>query len=447
MSGDERESCLDVICSDVERESDNWNGSARVQRFEMSADRPCAWVLPMLLGKQIDDSLRSRVRRTLTLALTHAINEVRTYAAWGIGRHLWTIDRELALHCVNALATEATLVEEAIKADRSRPYNERRKVDDIEAEAAAVVRRRFFEVGQIAENAHQVMDPTSWFGAEADKHILAILSQIPTDPVAIAAFERIAHTLVGWWDVDDEPRGNRNKLRDERNHWTESSLSDLLQDFLLRTSVTPAAKILQPILHAVDPHPREVYWVLQGLISAEDRRPSTLQFWSLWELFADRVRRATWLTRIDDEYASGNEILSAIFLGSSWKDGVRHWRSLEGHAHHVHALFDDLPPTSTVLDDYLRFLFHIGEQSLPEAFIRIAKRLQQGIPLQMMRKGNTVFLLEVLLQRYVYGRPLELKRQNDLRQAVLFLLDQLVENGSSAAFRMRDDFVTPLSTS
>jgi hypothetical protein len=62
-------------------------------------------------------------------------------------------------------------------------------------------------------------------------------------------------------------------------------------------------------------------------------------------------------------------------------------------------------------------------------------------------EGNTVFLLEVLLQRYVYGRPLELKRDSNLRDAVLFLLDLLVENGSSAAFRMRDDFVTPVSNS
>ncbi len=60
----------------------------------------------------------------------------------------------------------------------------------------------------------------------------------------------------------------------------------------------------------------------------------------------------------------------------------------------------------------------------------------------MLKKGNTVFLLVVLLQRNVYGRPLELKRQNTLREAVLVLLDLLVEQGSTAAFRMRHDFVT-----
>ena len=61
----------------------------------------------------------------------------------------------------------------------------------------------------------------------------------------------------------------------------------------------------------------------------------------------------------------------------------------------------------------------------------------------MLAKSDTVFVLEVLLQRYVYGRPLELKRDTRIRDAVLFMLDCLVEAGSSAAFRMRDDFVTP----
>jgi hypothetical protein len=52
--------------------------------------------------------------------------------------------------------------------------------------------------------------------------------------------------------------------------------------------------------------------------------------------------------------------------------------------------------------------------------------------------------LERLLERHVYGRPLELKKNRHLQVAVLELLDILVDRGSSSAFRMRDDFVTPL---
>ncbi len=135
---------------------------------------------------------------------------------------------------------------------------------------------------------------------------------------------------------------------------------------------------------------------------------------------------------------------AAIFLGSWWKADVRHWRSLEGYAEHVDALFEDLPVSSAALGDYVRFLYHIGERSLPGAFIRIAERLQGKDPEPLLRNRNTVFMLEVLLQRQVYGKPLALKREPRLRSAVLYLLDMLVESGSSSAFRMRDDFVTPI---
>ena len=180
-------------------------------------------------------------------------------------------------------------------------------------------------------------------------------------------------------------------------------------------------------------------------MSVEDGQPNTEQFWSLWKLFADRIRCSGWLEGIDDQRTGGPEMISAVFLGKFWKENVRHWQSLEGYAHHIHALFEDLPPSSTVLDAYVRFLYDIGEQSLPCAFIHIANRLQEGDPQQMMRTGDTVFRLEVLLQRYVYGKPMELKRQRELRESILSLLDLLVENGSSAAFRLRDDFVTPSS--
>jgi hypothetical protein len=36
-----------------------------------------------------------------------------------------------------------------------------------------------------------------------------------------------------------------------------------------------------------------------------------------------------------------------------------------------------------------------------------------------------------------------LKKDARIREAVLFILDSFVESGSSAAFRMQNDFVTP----
>ena len=98
-----------------------------------------------------------------------------------------------------------------------------------------------------------------------------------------------------------------------------------------------------------------------------------------------------------------------------------------------------------VIECYLAFLYHIGEQSLPYAFVRVADWLRKGEVGALVESADSVFLLEVLLQRHVYGRPMELKGDGRVRDAVLFLLGTLVAGGSSAAFRMRDDFVTPAS--
>ncbi len=440
LSADEQAWCAEVTCAWVERHCDNWNQHARVQRGGMDGDRPAAWVVSGLLTKSLPEASRERTLRSLVLALTHATDEVRHYAAAGVGTHLWGSDRELAIRCVNLLAHEASLIQQAFDAESGRPYPERRELDNIEAEVAGLVRDRFFESRGIPDDAVGTFDPAAWVASEAFLRILTILAHAPAEAVAIEAFGKLANTLVAWWDADDERKGRR-----ERPHQIEPALSDVFERFLLRVPTATCATLVRPIVDAVGRHPREVSWVLRGLAGIEDTQPNTDRFWALWELFADAVRRAGWLPRIDGEHAVGGEMMSAVFLGLPWKDGVRHWRSLEGHAGRVHGLFEALPASSAVLDDYVRFLYHIGEQSLPEAFIRIAGQLSGNDPERLLRRRNTVFMLESLLRRYVYGRPLELKRQADLRNAVLRLLDTLVESGSSAAFRMRDDFVTPLS--
>jgi hypothetical protein len=447
MSTEERDWCVDVVCSEISRQSDNWNHLERMQRFSMGADRPCASVVSLLIGKPLTPAQTACVRQAFVAAIAHPIDEVRWYATWGIDGRFWAADRGLALRCVNAIVTEADLIDRAREAEESRPYDQRRPTDEITAEAATAVRQRFWE-GAIAEDAYETVDISKGFGAEARGRMLAILGQAPEDPAAVAAFARASRTLVEGWDAADDNRRDRRVGRRgrDRDFHSESVLSELLQRFVMRTPLESAHEVLRPVVEAIDRHPREIHSIVQGLTGVEAGNPNTPQYWSLWGLFADGVRRAKWVSRLNDEHPSGGEMLAAIFLTSYWKDDVRHWRSLEGYAHHVHALFEVLPPSAIVLDDYVRFLYHIGERSLPEAFVRVANSLRRGDSAEaMLRKRNTVFLLEVLLQRHVYGRPLELKRDPAIREAVLFLLDTLVDNGSSAAFRMRDDFVTPAS--
>jgi hypothetical protein len=132
-----------------------------------------------------------------------------------------------------------------------------------------------------------------------------------------------------------------------------------------------------------------------------------------------------------------------MFFGITWKEGVTHWRHLDGRADRVNEFFTKLPAVAAVFAAYTTFLFEIGERSLPNAFLVVEQRLRAGEPLKILSNSSTVFCMETLLKRYVYGKPVALKGYRQLRNAALYLLDQLVDAGSSTAYRMRDDFVTP----
>jgi len=440
LSDDEKLWCVEQICSSVLATANTWNRMATVQRFEMSSDRACAWAMSVLITKNLPNKLQGRVKEAFVAALTHPVEEVSWYATWGASE-LWPNNRELACRSVYIIAMEARMIGSALAAENGKPYDARRQYEDIIAEVANRVRQLFLEGSALSEDAYDQLVIDDWHGVRAQNRILAILGKEPTEPLAGKAFARAAKALAQWW-----AQKNERSERGQRDYEAESSLARLIEQFAMRAPLDMAKATLQPFLQAVHNPPRELHDFIEGLLLVEDREPNTKQFWTIWTWFADRAKSASWLPHVDDRYSTGSEVINSLFLGTMWKEEVRHWRSLEGYAHHLHALFDELPPSSVLLDAYVRFLYHVGEQSLPEAFIRIAKKLISGDSRQFLGNSNTRFMLEVILQRYVYPKPLELKQKPELRDSVLSLLDLLVELGSSASFKMRDDFVTPVSS-
>jgi hypothetical protein len=120
---------------------------------------------------------------------------------------------------------------------------------------------------------------------------------------------------------------------------------------------------------------------------------------------------------------------------------------LDGNAHRIDQLATRMPPVPVCIDAYVHFLYDIGRQQLPGAFKVLSAIFDNAQNLATGLTSEVMFVVETLLGLFVYGEPLRLKRDTALRESVLNILDKLVTAGSSAAYRMRDDFVTPLGTS
>lgn len=428
--------CVNTVCNSIEVEANNWDQLVRIQNGEMDGNRPSAFVLSFLAGKPLEGSMTENVANALATAITHPIDEVRTYASVGAGRYLWQSAPDLAVRCVNVLAMEALHIQ---RLNSTRPFDERLEYGYIEFKVGMGVRQQFY--GSIEENAYEQLDVSDWTGSAANYRILSILSHAPEQQLAQNAFARLAQVMVDWWDSSNDHTQEQNQSIDN-----QSALETIFEGFLLKISTEQVPKILKPILDAIERHPRFTSNILLGIVGIEDRVQQTERFWAIWQLFADKVREADWLSSLETKYSQGREMLAAIFLTKYWKNNINDWQSLAGYSDCIYHLFEDLPPSSLVLDNFVRFLYYIGAKSLPNAFIRIANRLRAGDATSMLQQSNTVFMIESLLRQHVYGRTRALKQNRELREAVLFLLDTLIEAASSSAYRMRDDFVTPVDS-
>ena len=170
-------------------------------------------------------------------------------------------------------------------------------------------------------------------------------------------------------------------------------------------------------------HPKEVETFITSLITHEDEASDeTTSFWEIWQAFADRILGAQWLSSIGLAHSEGMSLLDKVLFGVHWKEGIDQWRRLQGHEEEVNLLVVRLPAVSPVLLSYTRYLDSIGGESLPDSFAVVAKILQNAPPNDLLSNSGTVYYLESMLGRYVYGEPLTLKSDPKLRTAVLFVL-------------------------
>ena len=103
----QREWCVDRVCAEVMRHADPADEATRVPNDTMAADRACAFSLATLLRKPLDPTRTEQVKAAFAAALTHPLEEVRSYSTWSIDDTVWAADRALALRCVNAISAEA----------------------------------------------------------------------------------------------------------------------------------------------------------------------------------------------------------------------------------------------------------------------------------------------------------------------------------------------------
>lgn len=266
--------------------------------------------------------------------------------------------------------------------------------------------------------------------------LLVLFRSRPTHPLGQTLFEWVANRFGIWWDRQEHGRSNFE---------LQFSAREAFAEFILACDATRGRALLDFVLPQVDEEPKEFSGLLEQMLVAADRRGNTDTFWPLWAAVVERVKAARWVEAVSSGRSWGDDLVRHVFLNAQWNQGLREWRLLGAAYVQIDNAFLALPAAGIVLEAYLRYLTDIGARSLPGAVAHIDSKFGSTLEFELRASRNARFLLDQIVSRLMLEQLPALQRPA-LRDPMLRLLEALIQNGSSNAFLLREDFLTPSST-
>lgn len=445
LSDTEQKWCILLICDSVEADANSTDQFKIAAMNPMNAARPAAFILPVLFEKQLQPPISLRLLPALAKAVTHSVDEVVKYVIQGIGIYLWKTDRSLALTCIHALILKATEQHQFWSERRRQPFGDRPAEDQFAANLQMRL-RGFVEKRQSGDDAAILqLDLTNWPGRQIAAHLFTILGEQTADALAREFFRRDATMLAARWEADNERQRSRaGNSNDDKvlDSGVEHLCVDSLTQFVLQLPAQEAIAISEPILTIATRFPEKAAEFVKWLVIRQGDRIPASTLWSLWQRFADDFSASSLPTSVDDKHSDSAKLMRELFLGDNWGE-ARDWKPLHGEEQRIRMLFDRLPASQQGFETYAYFLATIGSPALPDALLSIAAKLPPTEAVALFSE-TAVFYLESILTRLIYGGNRRIRIEPKLRQSAMILLDVLVAVGSSVAYKLRDDFLTPV---
>jgi ABC-type dipeptide/oligopeptide/nickel transport system ATPase component len=434
---EEKTWCVEAVIEHVSRPPRSGDAGGEFAAVNpMNGVPACANVLPLVCLKLGPDPA---IVNVLIAALLHFNEYTRFEAAKGVSEHVVAQDPRLAAFSTWVIVTNALIWKTFEEQDNGIPYHDRPPF-------MARIVEAIDQVTEISNEGWYESYPDlsliafgSWSERHAARALIHLFHGHAQSPEAFTYFSRLAEALKAWWGLDRRHRGDRV----QRDFELEHAAQEAVAEFLLDCPATLSVELSQKLFCAIEKMPDKVAGLLGSMLSAEDGRTTHSNYWQLWSELAEKIGSSQWLAQIDREHPHGGELIRECFLNTSWKEGISTWSRLGDNFRKIDALFDQLPASSFVLKCYTNYLYHIGRDALPGAFALISRKFNHTLGSAIASDTNIRWYLDALISRSIFNDRVKLKGDSMLRGAVMNLLDGLIYAGSSVAFQLRDDFVTP----
>lgn len=432
--------CFEVLKSYLVEEMDSFDSLVRHSKFDFHGSRPAAFIMPLFLGvfgKKYD----AKVKELVAVALTHASDEVRWHATSGVRTYLFEKDPDYARTCFGGLIEYSKIELKLIPVYHER-YGEKK------AKAEKKIIKKIYELRERIVSGKSIISDENWnidFETYSTFKLQYALSLVVSQK-AQKQYINLYHSTLNAI-IENIQKDEKGRSRKERHFEFEYLFANLFARFALNQEDEDTLYLCKPITQAVLNCPEIVSMILPHLFYAEDEMHTGKKFWIVWQKVAEQVCKHP---AIGERYLYGhhkiNKIVRTLLLSDvKWKKDITEWKPLTEHEAFVYDIAYKIGYTGIGFSALVSLLESaIGEPFLPKAFIWLKDSLKKSSPLEVFSKEGTAFLLENVLRKFIHGYDFSQLRSNEgIVQAIINLLDALVDNGSSVAFQLREYIVTP----
>jgi hypothetical protein len=209
-------------------------------------------------------------------------------------------------------------------------------------------------------------------------------------------------------------------------------------EFILSSEGEEIKTYLQPFVDNSGPS-RELADLLESFISAEDRLERYSQFWTVWNLFYEKIVELA--KDRSPRYYIDPILHNYLLAWRYWIDNAQEWHTIkEREKFFFKKAAQDMGHQPSVLYSLSKLLTGIGSKFIEDGIYWLSDVLRKNGHLASAElETNTVYYIENISRKYILVNRSKIKSSPRLKGEVIAILNFLVQRGSAIGYLLRED--------
>ncbi|WP_431063958.1 AVAST type 4 anti-phage nuclease Avs4 [Methanobacterium sp.] len=265
-----------------------------------------------------------------------------------------------------------------------------------------------------------------------DSYVLKTAFQLIPSKTEHTEHKELAKTIISTFAKDLLS----NKREDKIDYWTRHIFLEKLADFVLNSSKQDISNYLKPFIDNFNSS-EDMANLFKEFAYAEDRLDVYDNFWEVWDLFYEKIVE---ICNKGDNYYTKKVIKGYLFAENIWKKEATHWHTFkEEDKRFFKKLTENTGQCPSVLYSISKLLNGIGSLYVDDGILWISRMLNVYNNLWSDElETNTVYYLENIVRRYENINSEKLRKNTQLKQQFLVILDFLIEKESVVGYMLRE---------